>query len=185
MKMPESPFYLAINYNRRSESAMWYKQSPMGVDRIGSIMSRMAKKAGLVGKYSNHSVRRTMCSQLIRAGVHPNLVAQLSGHRNVSSLARYATASIDQQKQMCQILQGNSSRPVTAAAGSNEEALIEPPQPKKSRALTPLSDATPNPLSNHVANLHSNTESSGNLLGIFAGASFSHIGTINVNIHQK
>ena len=193
MKMPESPFYLAINYNRRSESAMWYKKSPMGADRISHIMSRMAKKAGLVGKFSNHSVRRTMCSQLIRSGFHPNLVSQLSGHRSVSSLARYATASIEQQRQMCQILQGNNNQ-ARSASISHTEALSEPPPHKKIRALSvpaPPSMAIQShpqklPQSSNN-NMHASTEvnASGNLLqGLFSGASFSHIGTINVHVHK-
>ena len=39
MKMADSPFYLAINYNRRDEGSVSYKKTPMGADRIGQIMS--------------------------------------------------------------------------------------------------------------------------------------------------
>ena len=193
MKTADSPFYLAINYNRRGEGSVWYKKTPMGVDRIGQIMSRMAKKAGLSGKFSNHSVRRTMCNQLIRAGVHPNLVSQLTGHRNVSSLARYATASIDQQKKMCTILQSNS-RPSTTICGISDQGRDQP-HPKTHHALTAPPSTSPssnrNPVRGSSQNMSvrstemSASTSSSLLHGIFAGASFSNIGSVNFHVHQK
>lgn len=68
MLHPDAPFYFAINYNRPNISSAWFKKNAMGNDRIGQIMSRMAMKAKLAGKFKNHSVWRSMCQCLIRAG---------------------------------------------------------------------------------------------------------------------
>ena len=102
-------FYLAINRNRPREESAWYKASPMGVDTIGSILKRMSVKAGLVGRFTNHSLRRTTCQRLLEKNVPPVLIAQLTGHKSISSLGHYVVENLNQQKAMASILQGNSS----------------------------------------------------------------------------
>lgn len=134
----DSPFYLGINYNRPSDDSPFFKKIPMGYDRIGSIMSRMAVRAGLVGHFTNHSVRRTMVSQLVRAGVAPILVAQLSGHKNVASLSYYATASEDQQRQMSALLQNQppSASVIGASISSDATPAVDIMQPRVPDSVT-------------------------------------------------
>lgn len=113
MNQADAPFYLAVNTKcdpSMLNSRPWFKRQPMGPDRINKFMPRMAKAAGLQGRKTNHSVRRTMCTQLFQAGVPPTMIAQLSGHKNVQSISNYACASLNQQRAMCNILQGNSSQ---------------------------------------------------------------------------
>ena len=125
---PESPFYLGIRQNISSN--VWYRSQPMGTDTLGSIIKNMTKAAGLQGKFSNHSVRRTMCTDLLNSGVHPHFVAQLSGHKSTDSLLNYHVASLAQQKAMCSVLQNRQNIP---------------PQPS-------LDTSTPNPcLQNAIA----------------------------------
>ena len=59
-------FLQGVNYNRPSPQSKWFMPQPMGINHIGQIMSRMARRAGLVGKYTNHSIRRSMCTQLFK-----------------------------------------------------------------------------------------------------------------------
>lgn len=118
MMHPDAPFFLSISY-QPAPHCPWYKPQPMGVDRLTQIMRRMADKAGLVGKFTNHSVRRTMCSNLIHAGIHPTVVAQLSGHKNVASLNSYACASVQQQKQMSALLQSDRNKQNIPSSVSN------------------------------------------------------------------
>ena len=122
---PSDPFYLAVNAKVTTPSAPWFKRSPMGHDRISAFMPRMAKAAALIGKKTNHSVRRTMCTKLFQSGVPPTMIAQLSGHKNVQSLSHYATASYDQQCGMCNILQGTAtSLPSGTLPPSNRAPLM-------------------------------------------------------------
>ena len=67
MLKAESPFYLAINHKPRNPN-LWYKNSPMGENTLGTMMSRMAKRAGLVGKITNHSLRWTSLITLSTGG---------------------------------------------------------------------------------------------------------------------
>ena len=133
----DSPFYLEIHYNRPKVTRVWFKGNPMGVDTIGKFMRRMSAKASLVGRFTNHSVRRSMCTQLVQAGVDSVLVTQLSGHKSVNSISSYATASLEQQQDMAKILQGERDRcnhlalsnPVPCAGISRAHALppLDPP----------------------------------------------------------
>jgi len=104
MLSDNSPFYLAVFYNRPPECQQWYKKQPLGVNLLRSMMKRMAAATALPGKKTNHSVRKTMCTNLLHAGVAPTNIIQLSGHKNVASLSNYATASRQQQHAMCNIL---------------------------------------------------------------------------------
>ena len=103
MSHEDSPFFLGIN--RNGKSSQWYHSQPMGHDTLGSIMNRMCVAAGLRGNHTNHSVRITMMTNSVQANIDSNLTCQLSGHKNVNSVNRYAVASKFQQKEMCNVLQ--------------------------------------------------------------------------------
>ena len=197
LRTADSPFYLAINYNRPKVTSVWFKGNPMGVDTIGKFMRRMSAKAGLVGRFTNHSVRRSMCTQLVQAGVDSVLVTQLSGHKSVNSISGYATASLEQQQDMAKILRGERDRcnhlalrnPVPCAVISRPRAL----PPLDTPALGPL--PAPGslgvvPSGNAVAsgvpqqNVQSMAMSLTNRTqGMFSGAVFH--GQVNITINNK
>ena len=59
MNAPESPFYLAVRHNRRSNEEVGYMKAPLGKNEIGKFLSTAAKNAGLHRegkKVTNHSV---------------------------------------------------------------------------------------------------------------------------------
>ena len=121
MREPEAPFYLGINHKRGPTASCWYQRHAMGKNTLGTIMKDTAERAGIRGKFTNHSTRRTSISQLMSAEVPPVVVAQLSGHKNVQSIMRYSSASRAQQEGMFKVLTNtgeyhNRALPSTAAA---------------------------------------------------------------------
>ena len=179
-------FYLGINHNRTSSPVSpWYLDAPMGVNRIAKIMSRTAARAGVTGKVTNHSVRRTMLTQLYQRGVPPTMIAQLSGHKNVSSLNHYAVASLQQQQQMCNMLQN----PLQNRRNFMNEAVTEPMTPVL--AATPVAPVAPTllqpapaetaPALSQVAATNIVNQTTG-LAGLFANAQLNGPITININI---
>ncbi len=52
-------FLFTVNYNHLNDN-IWYNKQMMGNDMINTIMKRMAATAGLSGKKTNHSARKTM-----------------------------------------------------------------------------------------------------------------------------
>lgn len=99
---PNSSFYLSAISNPKGD--IWYSRQNMGKNKIGSIMQDMCKAAGLSGKKSNHSARRTTITTLLHDGVAPTTIMQVTGHKNVQSINQYSTASEDQQRNMSKTL---------------------------------------------------------------------------------
>ena len=108
MNTPDDPFFLAVRHgNRRENSHIWYKKSPLGKNGIGRFMIKAADKAGLQrsgAKVCNHSVRKASISRLLDANTPEIFVSQLSGHKSLQSLQSYKTASTQHQRQMSNVL---------------------------------------------------------------------------------
>jgi integrase len=144
MKHPESPYYLAINYKPAGDNNLWFKKQAMGVERLQKSMSRMAEAAGLDGHYTNHSVRKTMCTQLLHAGIAPTNIIQLTGHKNVQSLNNYAVASRQQQKEMHDILlHGQKRKSLQNPALPQNVTTLALPSTSSNDVLTPPSSKKP------------------------------------------
>ena len=129
MNNPDSPFYLAIKYNRKPNDTEWYKRQPLGENTLRAIMKNMAKQADLPGRKTNHSARKSTCTKLLHAGLHPTTIQQLTGHRNVQSINNYAVASNEMQKKMSNILCNQPVSSEQAAATPemcNPSTMIEP-----------------------------------------------------------
>ena len=92
-------FYLAVNHT--GGAAMWYKKQPLGKHSISSLLKDAASEAGLSGKrITNHSGRKTGVKRLLDDNISPQYIAQLTGHKSVTSLASYAEADITVQRKM-------------------------------------------------------------------------------------
>ena len=59
MREPEAPFYLGINHKRGPTASCWYQRQAMGKNTLGTIVKETAERAGIRGKFTNHSTRRT------------------------------------------------------------------------------------------------------------------------------
>ena len=180
-------FLQGVNYNRPSPQSKWFMPQPMGINRIGQIMSRIARRAGLVGKYTNHSIRRSMCTQLFKKGMDSELIRQLSGHKTVQGLAPYTMASVDQQISMCAILQHDKSKksvdplnmmaiPGNVSDDEVERAAINAPEPRN--CLTTSQ-------SQSSANNFSMQSGARNLMGLMSGTVFNAPVSIHFHVNQQ
>ena len=98
MKEEESPFYLSINHVRKPTDQIWFMKAPMGKNKLGELLKSGCISAGVPGKKTNHSVRKTGTKRALDAGCPPAYVAQLMGHKNVTSLQNYTDADTDVQR---------------------------------------------------------------------------------------
>ena len=149
MAYQDSRFFLSVNHHSKKDPKKpWYTNQVMGHNRIGSIMKRMATHAGLDGKFTNHSVRRTACSQLVRAGIPLTVIAQLTGHKNIGSLLGYTTASKGQQREMANILMNQGKRPAPKSSATNKKRKISNEQEEYDD--NPQQENTPPPAVAHI-----------------------------------
>lgn len=54
----------------------------MGINSIKAVVKKLAEKAGLHGKYTNHSLRATAAIRLFEAGVNEQVIKSVTGHRS-------------------------------------------------------------------------------------------------------
>ena len=125
MNFDEAPFYLAVN-NIKTDSLdkkPWFKQSPVGVNKLNSIMKVMSEKAELnKPRLKNHSGRKTMMQTLVNEEIPPSDIIQLSGHRNLQSVNNYATVSEKQQMKMSRTLSAFTTGIVSKKDAPREES---------------------------------------------------------------
>ena len=125
MNFDELPFYLAVN-NIKTDSLdkkPWFKQSPVGVNKLNSIMKVMSEKAELnKPRLKNHSGRKTMMQTVVNEEIPPTDIIQLSGHRNHRSVHNYATVSEKQQMKMSRTLSAFTTGIVSKIDAPREES---------------------------------------------------------------
>ena len=137
MNHDEAPFYLTPKGDplcSKNVQGIWYAAMAMGVNSITKIAPTMAKNLGITAKITNHSLRKTLCQILYSAHVDPTVIIQLSGHKNVNSVLNYATADMEQQQDMSEILSyttAHKRRPETpqkVAKMSQGHSMVAPPK---------------------------------------------------------
>ncbi len=62
----------------------WYSDKPVGVNSLKKIVSSLAKEAGLVGHYTNHSLRATAATRMYNGGVDEQVIKEITGHKSNS-----------------------------------------------------------------------------------------------------
>ena len=84
----------------KDSSKCWFKASPMGVNKLTSLMKTMAGKVGFERRQTNHSARKRMMQKLNDNNDPSTHIIQLSGHRNLQSVKNYSTLWKEQQRNM-------------------------------------------------------------------------------------
>ena len=69
----------------------------VGVNKVNSLMRKMAEKAGLGPNAKNHSGRKTMIQALTNNAIPATDIIQLSGHKNLESVINYSVVSEREQ----------------------------------------------------------------------------------------
>ena len=109
-------------------------------NEISKFLSTAAKNAGLQGRVTNHSVRKTCISHPLDTGVPNNFVVQLSGHRSLKSLDDYKSASYEHQRRMSLALSRSSSNRPASISTRTETTTRSTP------SVTSVESATLNPV---------------------------------------
>ena len=73
-------FYLRCK--KKQLPNLWYCDQPYGVNRIKSAVKEMCKEGGLIGHYTNHSLRATCASRMFDQNVPEQIIKEVTGHRS-------------------------------------------------------------------------------------------------------
>ena len=87
----------------RAKEGVWFADAPIGINSLQSTVKRLCESAGLVGYYTNHSLRATSATRMYNADIPEQCIQEVTGHRSLAvrsykktsvNLKRKASASI-------------------------------------------------------------------------------------------
>ena len=61
---------------------VWYCDQPYGVNRIKANVKEICKEAGIVGNFTNHSLRATCASRMYDQNVPEQIIKEVTGHHS-------------------------------------------------------------------------------------------------------
>ena len=67
-----------LRYNPK----VWYCDQPYGTNKVSSTVKKLCTKAGLKGKFTNHSLRATSASRMYQSDVPEQVIKEVTGHRS-------------------------------------------------------------------------------------------------------
>ena len=73
-----------------TEDIVWYENSPLGVNKLGEMMTIISKGANLSQVYTNDSVRASAITVLSDANVPDRHIMFVSGHSSEQSISHYS-----------------------------------------------------------------------------------------------
>ena len=150
MSQHESPFYLAINNIQPGSMRPWFKSSPMGINKLNSLMKVMANKAGLKSSnLTNHSVRKRLVQKLVSSDVPPTEIMQITGHKNVQSINNYSTLCETKKRKLSDILSNAESSVSSSRAREEEVISVEDTLPSLFATLPTRTSMTSSTTVNH------------------------------------
>ncbi|KAK3736976.1 hypothetical protein QZH41_004686 [Actinostola sp. cb2023] len=119
--VPPNFFLAPIGDKKPSEGDVWFKASPVGRNTLAKQMKIIATTAGLDGKYSNSSGRKTVI-QSLRDDFHPLEICELTGHANPESISSYSHNPLEKQRRMSNHLAGFSTANSTTTNATDATA---------------------------------------------------------------
>ena len=75
----------------------WFRDQPVGINRLRETIKDLCHKAGFPGFYSNHSLRSTCATKLYKNNVDEQLIQEVTGHRSLA-VRSYKRTSDSQRK---------------------------------------------------------------------------------------
>ncbi|KAM7010072.1 uncharacterized protein LKV04_001915 [Tautogolabrus adspersus] len=108
-KLPSNATALYLQPKKEITNAIWYNNTPLGVNHLGSMLSRMCKEACTSVIYTNHCIRTTPFNLLCNAGLEGRKVIPVIMHRVVSALQSQPTPSLGSSKKWRKILPKSDS----------------------------------------------------------------------------
>ncbi|XP_053386293.1 transcriptional regulator QRICH1-like [Mercenaria mercenaria] len=70
-----------------------YSEQPVGINKLRCFMKDMCSLAGLEGRYTNHSGKKTCATTLYQKGVPEEEIMKRTGHRSIAGVRKYQKPS--------------------------------------------------------------------------------------------
>ena len=101
-------FYLTpLQKKPEDPSKSWFTLTPVGKNRLNTLLKEMCVAAGLSDNYSNHSLRAYGATAMFQAGIPEKLIQERTGHRSIDTLRKYERTSESQLLDVSNVVVNN------------------------------------------------------------------------------
>lgn len=98
----------------------WYEACPVGRNKLGSMVNGMCAEAGLLRK-TNHSLRATGATTLLRSDVPEKIIKKTTEHRSLEALRRYEHTSTEQHQAVSKVMMSTNKTSYEEQMKENKE----------------------------------------------------------------
>jgi len=98
---PSNSFYLQPLKHPSKE--LWYSTTPVGHTTLEKTVGRICKSAGMVGYYTNRSLRATSTTRMYQHDVDEQQIMERIGYRSTEAVQSYKRTSTHQQEKVSSI----------------------------------------------------------------------------------
>ena len=74
-----------------------FQNSAVGVNKLQQVVKILCKRAGLTGRYTNHSLRATAATRLYHSNFDEQVIQEITGHRSLAVKVYKRTCSTQHQ----------------------------------------------------------------------------------------
>lgn len=103
-------FYLR-SLTKPSET-QWYADVRVGINTMSKVVKGLCGKAGLLGFYTNHSLRATAATRMYEADLPEQLICEKTGHRS-DAVRGYKRTNTTQEQAASDVVQGIKRKSVS------------------------------------------------------------------------
>ena len=114
-----TPLFLRAKVKWNYGDEIWFERTPIGHNLLQNRFKEMCKQAGLVGDFTNHSIRATAVTRMYESGLTEKMIMKRSGHRSTDDVRVYQRGDASAQIKVSNALSSSSS-----LVASTEKSLI-------------------------------------------------------------
>ncbi len=100
----------------------WYQDCPLGVNAVAKVMNTLMTRAGIPGRFTNHSLCVTAATRMFNTGIKEQVVKERTGHKsNAVRAYKHTSDSVLEQAEKAAI--GEKSKVPKRVGKDDEEGL--------------------------------------------------------------
>ena len=89
------------NKHFKKEGSLWFRNEPLGKNKIAKLMENVSLKAELSEKYTNNCTRASTVTTLFQRNVDTKQICEITKHKDERSWTHYISENTSAQKRHC------------------------------------------------------------------------------------
>jgi integrase len=100
-KHQDYPFYLTPKTKIKNKDSIWFLPNQrVGKNQFNKYIARVCVSAGISGRYTVHSCRRTVVTWLYEDGWDPTAIMTITRHKSIGGVRAYTENTLIHQQQV-------------------------------------------------------------------------------------